>query len=92
VEGNWKNINIPIDGSISGHAVFLDAKRFLPHLKQSKFPGPSLKFKLPNNFNLLLTGGYVLNRIYESFDPNNNQLKDADLENSLFVAAGLTLT
>jgi tyrosine phenol-lyase len=34
--------NIPIVVPIGGHAVFLDAKRFLPHLKQSEFPAQSL--------------------------------------------------
>lgn len=33
---------IPIVKPIGGHGVFLDAKRFLPHLKQSVYPAQSL--------------------------------------------------
>lgn len=33
---------IPIVQPIGGHAIFLDAKRFLPHLKQSEFPAQTL--------------------------------------------------
>ncbi len=34
--------NIPIVEPIGGHAIFLDAKRFLPHLKQNEFPAQTL--------------------------------------------------
>ncbi len=33
---------IPIVEPIGGHAIFLDAKRFLPHLKQAEFPAQTL--------------------------------------------------
>ncbi|MHB8581350.1 MAG: tyrosine phenol-lyase [Ignavibacteriaceae bacterium] len=38
--------NIPIVKPIGGHAVFLDAKRFLPHLKQIEFPAQTLALEL----------------------------------------------
>lgn len=34
--------NIPIVIPIGGHGIFIDAKRFLPHLKQTEFPAQSL--------------------------------------------------
>ncbi len=34
--------DIPIVLPIGGHAIFLDAKRFLPHLKQIEFPAQTL--------------------------------------------------
>lgn len=33
---------IPIVVPIGGHGIFIDAKRFLPHLKQTQFPAQSL--------------------------------------------------
>jgi tyrosine phenol-lyase len=37
-----KNYGVPITEPIGGHGIFLDAKRFLPHLNQDKFPAQSL--------------------------------------------------
>ena len=41
-----KELNIPIVLPIGGHAVFLDAKTFLPHLKQIEFPAQTLAAEL----------------------------------------------
>jgi tyrosine phenol-lyase len=40
------SINVPIVLPIGGHAIFLDAKRFLPHLKQIEFPAQTLAAEL----------------------------------------------
>jgi tyrosine phenol-lyase len=41
-----QSIGIPIVLPIGGHAIFLDAKSFLPHLKQSEFPAQTLAAEL----------------------------------------------
>ncbi|HTY35469.1 MAG TPA: tyrosine phenol-lyase [Bacteroidota bacterium] len=40
------SIGIPIVEPVGGHAIFLDAKRFLPHLKQIEFPAQTLAAEL----------------------------------------------
>lgn len=40
------DLSIPIVLSVGGHAVFLDAKAFLPHLKQIEFPAQTLAAEL----------------------------------------------
>ena len=41
-----KTFGIPITEPIGGHGIFLDAKRFLPHLDQDKFPAQALAAEL----------------------------------------------
>lgn len=38
--------NVPIVQPIGGHAIYLDAKRFLPHLTQDQFPAQALAAEL----------------------------------------------
>lgn len=41
-----KDAGIPIVEPIGGHGIFIDAKRFLPHLKQNQFPAQTLAAEL----------------------------------------------
>lgn len=41
-----KAAGVPIVEPVGGHAVFLDARRFCPHLKQDEFPAQSLAANL----------------------------------------------
>lgn len=38
----FSNAGVPFVKPIGGHAIFLDAKRFLPHLRQAEFPAQAL--------------------------------------------------
>lgn len=42
----FMELGIPIIQPIGGHAIFLDAKAFLPHLKQLEFPAQTLAAEL----------------------------------------------
>ncbi len=41
-----RDMDIPITEPIGGHGIFIDAKRFLPHLTQDQFPAQTLAAEL----------------------------------------------
>ena len=41
-----RSIGVPIVLPVGGHAIFLDAKKFLPHMKQVEFPAQTLAAEL----------------------------------------------
>jgi tyrosine phenol-lyase len=43
---------VPIVKPTGGHAVYIDAKRFMPHIPQSQFPGQSLVVALYRDFGI----------------------------------------
>jgi tryptophanase len=43
---------VPIVKPVGGHAVYIDARRMLPHLSQSQFPGQSLVVALYREFGI----------------------------------------
>ncbi|HEU4939994.1 MAG TPA: beta-eliminating lyase-related protein, partial [Candidatus Eisenbacteria bacterium] len=43
---------VPIVQPVGGHAVYIDAKRFFPHLPQSRFPGQRLVIELYREYGI----------------------------------------
>lgn len=41
-----RDLNVPVVAPAGGHAVYLDARRFLPHIKPLQYPGQALAVEL----------------------------------------------
>jgi len=72
-----KDKSIPIVEPIGGHAIYLDAKRFLPHIKQDDFPAQTLAAYI-----YLYGGVRTMERgiVSAGRDPKTNKHKYPELE------------
>ncbi len=69
---------IPIVKPIGGHAVYIDAKRFLPHIPQSKFPGQALTVAMYREAGIRVVE--IGSLMFAAKDPNTGQWKYPELE------------
>jgi tyrosine phenol-lyase len=70
--------DIPIVKPIGGHAVYIDAKKFLPHLPQSKFPGQALTVALYREAGIRVVE--IGSLMFAAKDPNTGKWKYPELE------------
>ena len=76
VEGLHKN-GIPVVRPAGGHAVYLDARRFLPHIEPLQYPGQALSVEL------YLEGGVravEIGTVMFGLDPHSGEEKAARLD------------
>ncbi len=69
---------VPIVKPVGGHAVYVDAKRFLPHIPQSQFPGQSLVVELYRRYGI--RGVEVGSLMFAEKDPRTGETKYPALE------------
>ena len=68
---------IPIQEPVGGHAIFVDAKRFLPHLSQEEFPAQTLGVELYIESGVR---GVEIGTILADRDPVSRENRYPDLE------------
>jgi tryptophanase len=69
---------VPVVRPIGGHAIYLDAKRFCPHIPQSEFPGQALTVALFEEFGI--RGVELGSVMFAKKDPQTGETIYPDLE------------
>ncbi|MCK5782098.1 MAG: tryptophanase [Flavobacteriales bacterium] len=68
---------VPVQEPFGGHAIFVDAKRFLPHLPQNEFPAQTLGIELYIESGVR---GVEIGTLLADRDPETRQNRYPDLE------------
>jgi tyrosine phenol-lyase len=69
---------VPIVKPVGGHAVYVDAKSFLPHIPQSQFPGQALVVELYRRHGIRAVEVGTL--MFAEPDPHTGEVKYPALE------------
>ena len=69
---------VPILKPVGGHAVYLNAKEFLPHIPQSQFPGQALTVELYRGYGIRAVE--IGSLMFAEKDPETGETKYPELE------------
>jgi tryptophanase len=72
-----KGFDIPVLGPFGGHAIFIDAKKFLPHIPKEEFPAQALAIELYREGGVR---GIEVGTLMADKDPVTHQNRYPDLE------------
>jgi len=72
-----RDLNIPVVAPAGGHAVYLDARRFLPHIHSLQYPGQSLAVELYIEAGIR---GVEIGTVMFGADPHTGEEKPARLD------------
>jgi tryptophanase len=72
-----RDAGIPVVAPAGGHAVYLDARRFLPHIEPLQYPGQSLAVELYREAGIR---GVEIGTVMFGADPHTGEEKPARLE------------
>ena len=87
-------VNFGIGASISGNHYRISKDESPAKGNSFKYSaialGPKVKYMFTEKVSLNLSGGILANRIYETYDPSNDQLKEDDLKEGIYLSAGFS--